>query len=403
MRRFMAEHPTAEATDWGLLEPLAVTAAVTSDDAVLEALVEVERALVLARGRIIGKDLSEVAQALQGAQLDRAELISGARTGGVPVIPLVIQLRALAESAVPGSGAHVHQGATSQDILDTALMLVAKRALGVARERLRTAGESLVALAIGERYTISIARTLGQHAAQSTVGVSVAGWLDGIAAAMDALAEAGFPVQLGGAVGTGEDFDREADVPHTADRVRSALAEQLGLDDPERSWHTERSHVLRVASAAALVTTALGRIGRDVAFLARTEIGEASLGATGGSSAMPHKRNPVDAVLLTANGLRVPGLVATVHSAALAQDARPAGEWHAEWSAFRGLLRLAVESSDAAASMFARLSFDRSAVEANRLLSPDLERDAAATRVASDRIIESAIGRFRAVERKEQR
>ncbi|MET1015831.1 MAG: lyase family protein [Leifsonia flava] len=399
----MAERPTADTTDWGLLDPLAGSAAVTSDDAVLEALVDVERGLVRAWARVLHEDLDDVADALRPEHLDRGDLIAGARAGGVPVISLVAQLRVRAEAVVPGSGPRVHAGATSQDILDTALVLVARRALGDARERLVAAGHSLVDLATAEKRTLSIARTLGQHAAQSTVGVAVAGWLDGVTAAIDAIDTVPYPVQLGGAVGSGEDFDRTADSVNTTDSLRAALAGTLALDDPGRSWHSERSPILRIASSSALVVTALGRIGKDVAFLARTEIAEVSLGTTGGSSAMPHKRNPVDAVLLSANGLRAAGLIGTVHTAAVSQDARPAGEWHAEWSAFRALLRLAVESADAAASMLAALEVNRSAAELNRLLSPDLERDPEATFAASERIVGSAHRRFLATAQKESR
>lgn len=399
----MAERPTADATEWGLLDPLAGSAAVTSDDAVLEALVDVERGLVRAWGHVLREDVDDVAEALRPEGLDRGHLIAGARTGGVPVIPLVAQLRGQAEAVVPGSGPRVHAGATSQDILDTALVLVARRALGDAREHLVATGHSLVELATAEKQTLSIARTLGQHAAQSTVGVAVAGWLDGVTAAIDAIDSVAYPVQLGGAVGTGEDVDRTAGSANTTDSLRAALADALGLDDPGRSWHSERSPILRIASSSALVVTALGRIGKDVAFLARTEIAEVSLGTTGGSSAMPHKRNPVDAVLLSANGLRAAGLIGTVHTAAVSQDARPAGEWHAEWSAFRALFRLAVESADAAASMLAALGVDRSAAELNRLLSPDLERDPEATFAASERIVGSALRRFLAAAQKESR
>ncbi|GGF05213.1 lyase family protein [Mycetocola zhadangensis] len=397
----MAESQNAGATDWGLLEPLASSASATSDDAVLIALVDVERALVLARAQVRGENLDAVAASLRADALDRNDLIAGTRAGGVPVIPLVSQLRSQAEAAIPGSGVHVHAGATSQDILDTALMLVARRVLSKAREHLLGAGDSLVALANAEKDTLSIARTLGQHAAQSTVGATVAGWLDGVTAAIDAIDADRFAVQLGGAVGTGEDFDRDVGSPQATDRLRAALAAALDLHDPERSWHAERSAVLRIASTAALVAATLGRIGRDIAFLARTEIAEVSLGTTGGSSAMPHKRNPVDAVLLTANGLRAAGLIGTVHSAAVSHDARPTGEWHAEWAAFRDLLRIALESADAVAGVLGTLRFERPAIQENRSLSPDLQRDPEATLAASDRIVESAIHRFRTPAQKE--
>jgi 3-carboxy-cis,cis-muconate cycloisomerase len=383
--------------DWGLLEPLAGGAAATSDDAVLESLVDVERALVRAWGSLGGENLDAVADALRADRLDRADLLAGTRAGGVPVIPLATQLRAQAEAAVTGSGMHVHAGVTSQDVLDSALVLTAHRALTLARARLVVAGEALAALAESEQNTLSIARTLGQHAAQSTVGVTVASWLDGVTSAITAFDGAEFPVQLGGAVGTGEDVDRLAGRAGATDELRVAFAAELGLADPGRTWHTERSPILGIAASAALIGTALGRIGHDAAFLARTEIGEISLAATGGSSAMPHKRNPVDAVLLHANGLRAAGLVATVHTAALSQDARPAGEWHAEWSAFRGLVRLALESADAATAMLPTLTVDRAAVERNRSISPDLQHDPEFTLAAAERLVTAAVRRFRSL------
>jgi len=383
--------------DWGLLEPLGASAAATSDDAVLAALVEVERALIRAWGHVLGEDLDSVAGALDVAALDRDGLLAGTRSGGVPVIALVEQLRAQAESVTTGAGDRVHTGATSQDILDSALVLVARAGLAETRGHLVSTGEALVVLAEGERHTVSIARTLGQHAAPSTVGVTIAGWLDGVSSALEAIDDTVFPVQLGGAVGTGEAFDRRAGRVDATPELRAAVADDLGLADPGRSWHSERSPILHIADPAAIVVAALGRIGRDVAFLARTEIGEVVLAATGGSSAMPHKRNPVDAVLLTANGLRAPGLLATVHAASVSQDARPAGEWHAEWQALRGLLRLALESADAADAVVAGLTIDPEAVARNHSLSRELDRDPAATLAASARIVRAASERFRSL------
>ena len=386
------------ADDWGLLEPLGGAAtATTGDDAMLAALVEVERALLRAWARVGDGDAAAIADALDEEILDRAALVAGTRAGGVPVIPLVEQLRAQAEAAVAGSGARVHAGATSQDILDSALVLVCLTALVEARDHLVAAGSALAALAESERETVSIARTLGQHAAPSTIGVTVAGWLDGVSSAVEAIDATEFPVQLGGAVGTGEAFDRIADRPDATGDLRAALAAELGLADLRRSWHTERTPILRIAGTAALVTAALGRIGRDIAFLARSEIGEVVLGSTGGSSAMPHKRNPVDAVLLTANALRAPGLLSTVHAASVSQDARPTGEWHAEWQALRGLARLALESAEAASGLVATLDVDRTAVARNGALSPGLERDAEPTLAASARIVAAATERFSAV------
>ena len=362
----MTDGLDSAAFDWGLLEPLSAHAGLASDDAVLAALVDVERALMLAWTEERGTPdvVSRAADALDPATLDRPALREGARAGGVAVIPLVEQLRRQAEAAAPGSGGWVHRGATSQDVLDSALVLTAQRCVAQARAGLLRAGQRLATLAEEERSTLTVARTLGQHAGGTTVGATVASWLDGITAAVRQLDQLTFAVQLGGSVATGEAFAVLSGEPAAAERLRSATARLLGLDDPGAAWHTERSASLRIAQAAASAVAALGRYARDLVFLSRTELGEVHFAVAGGSSAMPHKKNPIGAVLLTANALRASGLLATVHAAAVSSDARPAGEWHAEWQALRGLLRLLLESAALAGEL--DFAFDRAAVERNR-------------------------------------
>ena len=391
--------------DWGLLEPLSAQSGFVCDDAVLAALVDVERAILLAWTDETGTPgtASIAADAFDPGRLDRAALRAGARSGGVVVIPLVEQLRRQAEEAAPGSAGWVHRGATSQDVLDSALILTAQRAVLRAREGLLALARSIADLADAERSTLTVARTLGQQAGATTVGATVASWLDGIVAATRQLDELSFPVQLGGSIGTGEAFDVLGE-PGTADRLRAVTARLLGLDDPGAAWQAERTAVLRIAQGVASAVAVLGRYGRDLVFLSRTEIGEIRFAGGGGSSAMPHKRNPVEAVLLTANALRAPGLLATVHAAAMSSDARPAGEWHAEWQAFRGLLRLLLESAAVASELEPR--FDRTMVERNRsaggsellaerasaILTAALGRDTA------DRIVREALDQSRAGE-----
>ncbi|WP_345763283.1 lyase family protein [Diaminobutyricibacter sp. McL0608] len=329
----------ADAFDWGLLEPAASAGASAGDDAILDALVAVERALVLAWADLDGTDGSSAAAELDADTLDRDALVAGVRRDGIPVVALVEQLKGQAGERAD----RVHRGATSQDIVDTALMLSSRDVLAEARAQLATAGSALVALARRERGAPFIARTLSQEAEPTTLGGAVAAWLDTVSSALAAIDAAGFPVQLGGAVGTGEAFSRLAGRADAPTVLRASLANRLGLADPGRAWHTDRAPVLAVAAAAAQVCASAGRIGRDLALGARDGILLPDEG--GSSSAMPHKRNPVDAVILSANGLRAGGLVATLHSAALSSDARPAGEWHAEWQAWRGLLRLAAESA----------------------------------------------------------
>ncbi|MFC0681509.1 lyase family protein [Lysobacter korlensis] len=399
----MTDASDAAAFDWGLLEPLSRHAGPASDDALLAALVDVERALLQAWADEDGTPgpAGIAADAFDPAKLDRAALRDGTRAGGVVVIPLVEQLRRQAEAAAPGSSDWVHRGATSQDVLDSALILTAKRAIVHARGGLLAAGRRLAKLADEERSTLTVARTLGQQAGATTFGAAASSWLDGITAAIRQLENLDFPVQLGGSVGTGEAIDVLGSGTADSDRLRAATARLLELDDPGNAWHAERSPVLRIAQAAATAVASLGRYGRDLVFLSRTEIGEVRFAGGGRSSAMPHKRNPVEAVLLTANALRAPGLLATVHTAAVSSDARPAGEWHAEWQAFRGLLRLLLESAAVAAELDPVVDHEAAersrraggsellAERASALLIGSIGRDAA------DRLVREALDRHR--------
>lgn len=377
------------AFDWGLLEPLGGGADDTasddaaSDGAVLEALVDVERALVRAWAPVAGEELEPVAATLVAGALDRDRLLIAAREHGLPIMALVSELRNQADAAWSGAGAWVHRGATSQDVVDTGLVLVSKRALFEVRMHLIATGERLAEFARVERGTLVVARTLTQQAESTTLGARFAGWLDGVSSAIDAIDSATFPVQLAGAVGTGRAVAADTGADDTPARLRAALAAGLGLDDPGRGWHVERTPALALAGVAALVAATLGRLGRDLGMLARDGV---LLTAHGGaSSAIPNKHNPVDAVLLTANGLRAPGLLSTLHTAALSYDARPAGEWHAEWQAWRGLLRIALGSAAAAEHVGADLIVDPPP-------HPSAVEPAAAS--AAGVVVDTAVARF---------
>ncbi|MBM7831238.1 3-carboxy-cis,cis-muconate cycloisomerase [Agromyces cerinus] len=382
-------------TDWGLLDPGAADRAGTDDDAVLSAMVEVERALLRAWGSVLGDPLDAAADVLDAASLDRAALQRGVARDGVPVVALVPALQAQL-SAAGFDTAPLHLGATSQDVVDTALMLVARDALHDARALLVEAGSGLVASAQLERHSPRLARSLARQAEASTLGVLAAGWLDGLASAVDAIDAVVFPVQFGGAVGTGTAADAAAARPGGSEEVRAELAALLGLADPDRSWHTERTPVLAVASAAAAVVAVLGRIAGDVTFLSREEIGEVRLSGGGGSSAMPHKRNPVDAVAITAAATEAPGLLQVIAAAAIAGDERSAGRWHAEWASLRRLVRLARSASASAARLLGSLEFDRDrAVELLEHAGPAGERPSRdVLAAASDRVVDRAVARF---------
>ncbi|MCP2371858.1 3-carboxy-cis,cis-muconate cycloisomerase [Agromyces terreus] len=385
-------------TDWGLLDPGATETAGTDDDAVLEAMVDVERALLRVWGSELDEFLDGQADALDDAALDRAALAAGVSRDAVPVVALVPALRAQLEAAgLPAD--RLHLGATSQDVLDTALMLVARDALRATRASLIAAGARLASLADAERQSPRIGRTIARHGEASTLGVLAAGWLDGVSSAIESVDALSFPVQFGGAVGTGTAADVAAGRPGAADDVRAGLAVRLGLTDPGRSWHVERTPVLAVASAAASVVAVLGRLAGDVTLLSREELGEVRLAGGGGSSAMPHKRNPVDAVAITAAAVESPALLQVVASAAIAGDERSAGRWHAEWASQRRLLRLARSASAAAARLADGLEFDRD--RAAQILASADAANAPSHRdllvATSDRIIDRAVARFTAV------
>ncbi|MBM7173347.1 3-carboxy-cis,cis-muconate cycloisomerase [Streptomyces sp. G44] len=339
----------------------------TGDLAFLQALLDAEAALTRAQAAV-GLAPREAAAAVTRAASDAARfdargIALRAREGGNPVIPLAADLTA----AVPAAAApYVHRGATSQDILDTALMLVAARTLDLVLTDLSRTEGALARLASRHRNTVLPGRSLTQHAVPTTFGLKAAGWRSLVLDARDRVAgvRAALPVQLGGAAGTlaafraygggeravrgGEHEEGSGEGPGA---LVAAFARELGLVEPLLPWHTLRTPVADLAWALAFTAGALGKAAVDVATLSRTEIGELSEGSGGGSSAMPHKANPVRATLLTAAARRAPALAATLLGSLVAEDERPAGAWHAEWEPLRDLLRLAGGAARDAAEM----------------------------------------------------
>lgn len=361
----------ADAYDWGLLEPAGEADALASDDRILHAMVELERAHLAAWSALLGV---ENTSALDADQLDRDALLRESRRAGVPVVGLAQALR-------QQGGTLVHQGMTSQDVMDTALMLVSRDALAAARTGLVTAGHRFAALAREQRSTPFAVRTLTQEAETTTLGAVIGGWLDVLSSTLEVLDAVTFPLQLGGAIGDGDAFARLSGDPDAVATLRRRVAEALGLADPGRAWHTDRAAVLAVTRAAGSVCAAGGRIGRDLGLLARDDVVSPLHG--GGSSAMPHKRNPVDAVLLVANGLRASGPAAVLQATALSYDARPAGEWHAEWQPWRDALRLAAESARLLAHAAEGLVVDERRTHAGTAVSP-----------RAGAVVDAAVARF---------
>ncbi|WP_446048077.1 3-carboxy-cis,cis-muconate cycloisomerase, partial [Streptomyces olivaceus] len=293
-----------------------------------------------------------VSGAADPAAFDARSLAERARAGGNPVIPLVADLTAAVGEPY---GPYVHRGATSQDVLDTATTLVAARALDLLLPDLTRTERALARLAAEHRDTPMAGRTLTQHAVPTTFGLKAAGWRtlvldarDRITAVRDTL-----PVQLGGAAGTLAAFGAYGATDPVA--LTAAYARELGLRAPLLPWHTLRTPVADLAGCLAFAAGALGKIAADVLTLARTEIGEVAEGSGGGSSAMPHKANPVRSTLIAAAARRAPQLAATLYGSLVAEDERPAGAWHAEWESLRDLLRLTGGAPRDAAALTERL------------------------------------------------
>ncbi|MEV6504653.1 3-carboxy-cis,cis-muconate cycloisomerase [Streptomyces sp. NPDC051642] len=334
----------ADPSDTGLLAPGwagSPAASATSDTAYLRALLDAESALTRAQAAL-GLAPAEAATAVTtaAADVDRFDvrsLAERARGGGNPVIPLVADLT----KAVGGEyGPYVHRGATSQDIMDTATMLVASRTLDLVLTDLTRTEHALAQLAAAHRDTAMPGRTLTQHAVPTTFGLKAAGWrslvLDGrdrVRAVRD-----GLPVQLGGAAGTLAAFTAYG--AEDALALPDSYARELGLAAPLLPWHTLRTPIADLAGCLAFAAGALGKVAADVLVLCRTEIAEVSEGSGGGSSAMPHKANPVRSTLIAAAARRAPQLAAVLYGSLVAEDERPAGAWHAEWEPLRELLRL---------------------------------------------------------------
>lgn len=301
----------------------------------------------------------------RGHDLDVAALAAASVAGGNPVIPLVAEMKARVS---PDARAWLHRGATSQDIVDTALMLVVRSATERVIAALAHAEISLRSLARSRRDDVAAARTLTQHAVPTTVGLRAAGWLRGVARAkhgLDAVRRE-LPAQLGGAAGTAASFVEHTGSPARARALIAAFAHEAGLHAPHAPWHTSRWPVTELGDALVQTVDAAGKIATDVVTLSRTEIGEVAEGAAGGSSAMPQKHNPAASVLIRSAALRAPGLAATLHLAsALAGDERPDGAWHAEWPTLRELLRLALGASAHAASLVTDLHVEPDAVARN--------------------------------------
>ncbi len=311
---------------------------VVSDAAWLQAMLDFERALAAAEARagVIPTEAAEaIAASCEPELFDLDALVPGARAAGAPAEPMVRRLREL----VGGEAANwVHWGATSQDVMDTAAMLVSKRALGHVLGQVYLAANACFELARTHRGTVMAGRTLLQQAVPTTFGAKAAGWLVSLVEArarLRQIREERLAVELGGAAGT------LSALGDGGVEVARLLAEELKLAEPTVPWHTSRVRIAELGGALGVMAGVLAKIGLDVALLEQTEVAEVREPAgKGGSSTMPHKRNPVGSALAIACARRVDACASVLTAALVQEHERAVGAWQAEWSALSDALAL---------------------------------------------------------------
>ncbi|QHA81395.1 3-carboxy-cis,cis-muconate cycloisomerase [Pseudomonas mediterranea] len=300
----------------------------------VQAMLDVEAALARAEARVglIPQDAVAPIEAACHARLyDFSALGEAIASAGNSAIPLVKALGKRIASVDPEAERYVHLGATSQDVMDSGLVLQLRQALALIEGELAQLAAILARQAEHYAATPLAGRTWLQHATPVTLGMKIAGWLGAITRSRQRLSELKprlLVLQFGGASGTLAALGEQA-LP-----VAEALAAELQLGLPEQPWHTQRDRLVEFGSVLGLIAGSLGKLGRDVSLLMQTEAGEAfepSAPGKGGSSTMPHKRNPVGAAVLIGAATRVPGLLSTLFSAMPQEHERSLGLWHAEW------------------------------------------------------------------------
>jgi 3-carboxy-cis,cis-muconate cycloisomerase len=304
------------------------------DQGRVQAMLDFEAALARAEARvglIPHAAVAPIEAACQAGHYDFAALGEAIATAGNSAIPLVKALGKQIAASDAAAERYVHLGATSQDVMDSGLVLQLRRALELIDSDLAQLGETLASQA--QRYVATplAGRTWLQHATPVTLGMKIAGWLGAVTRSRQRLQELKprlLVLQFGGASGTLAALGEQA-MP-----VAQALAEELQLTLPDQPWHTQRDRLVEFGSVLGLIAGSLGKLGRDISLLMQTEAAEVfepSAPGKGGSSTMPHKRNPVSAAVLISAATRVPGLLSTLFSAMPQEHERSLGLWHAEW------------------------------------------------------------------------
>ncbi|ROL82645.1 3-carboxy-cis,cis-muconate cycloisomerase [Pseudomonas chlororaphis] len=308
--------------------------AVFCDQGRVQAMLDFEAALARAEARvgvIPAAAVAPIEAACRAGLYDFFALGQAIATAGNSAIPLVKALGKQIAKSDASAERYVHLGATSQDVMDSGLVLQLRQALSLIDNDLARLGGILAAQAQRYADTPMAGRTWLQHATPVTLGMKIAGWLGAVTRSRERLAQLKprlLVLQFGGASGTLAALGEQA-LP-----IAQALAEELQLSLPEQPWHTQRDRLVEFASVLGLIAGSLGKLGRDISLLMQTEAAEVfepSAPGKGGSSTMPHKRNPVGAAVLIGAATRVPGLLATMFSAMPQEHERSLGLWHAEW------------------------------------------------------------------------
>jgi len=351
-----------------LLSPIFASAAVAeifSDRAMVQAMLDFEAALASVEaeaGLIPAEAVGPIEAACKAELYDLAEIGKAAALAGNVAIPLVKALTGRVRESARGC---VHWGATSQDAIDSATMLMARDALGHMRGELTGALAALTKLIGAHRNTLMPGRTLMQQALPTSFAFKAAGWLSGLTGAAERLKvieASALALQFGGAVGT------LAALGEKGAAVRKALAVRLKLSEPSIAWHAERGRIFALGAALAGISGACAKIATDVMLLMQSEVGEAfepPASGKGGSSTLPHKRNPVGAAAIRANHRRIAGQMATLAMSLEAEHERAPGGWAAEWETLRDIFVLSAGSAERLREMLEGLEVDAGRMREN--------------------------------------
>jgi 3-carboxy-cis,cis-muconate cycloisomerase len=359
------------------------------DQGRVQAMLDFEAALARAEARvglIPSSAVAPIAAACNAGLYDFAALGEAIATAGNSAIPLVKALGKQIASTDAEAERYVHLGATSQDVMDTGLVLQLRQALELIESDLAQLADSLAVQAQRHAATPLAGRTWLQHATPVTLGMKIAGWLGAVTRSRQRLRELKprlLVLQFGGASGTLAALGEQA-MP-----IAQALAEELQLTLPEQPWHTQRDRVVEFGAVLGLIAGSLGKFGRDISLLMQTEAAEVfepSAPGKGGSSTMPHKRNPVGAAVLIGAATRVPGLVSTLFSAMPQEHERSLGLWHAEWETLPEICCLVSGSLQQARLLAQGLEVDAERMSRNLELTQGLVLAEAVSIVLAQRV-----------------